>query len=1456
MTNRICFKCANSDQHQAKECPEEDPVCKICNKAHPTCLHNPAKHGEYDQTSPKSACTKICGDSQLGRSCARIVLLQAFHESNPTVRVPTYAVLDDQSTDVFVTDTLLEQLGSSGPEITLNVNTIVGTNSIHTRKIAGLCIQDVEGRHKPIPVRYAYSREEIPADERDIATPEIAREWKHLEEIAHHIHHRPDIQIGMLIGRNVPTAFQPLNIIYGDENEPWAEEYKFGWTIIGKVCLEEETPNVTVNRVSVIDEDVSSSYDQRVAFRSNTPSKDITSPKEVSEMMQLDYNEVHYSRNIRGTEQVESPEDRRFNQILTKGIHKNSEGNWEMPLPFREDDHEISLPNNRDYCVRRLLNLKKKLQKDDKLRGDYVQFMKKIIEREHATPVPEEELRAAAGKVWYLPHFQVYHPKKPDQVRVVFDCSAVFEGVSLNTHLLQGPDWMNALVGVLSRFRKEEVGVSCDIEQMFHNFKVDPEHRDFLRFLWFKDGALDQPLVEYRMNVHLFGAVSSPGVANFGLLTTAKEGRQEFGDEAADFLENDFYVDDGLKSFGSPEEAISTIKAAQSMCSSANLRLHKFASNDKSVLESLPSDDRSKDLKDLDLRHDTLPIQRSLGTYWCMESDTFGFRIELKDKPCTRRGLLSTVSSIYDPLGILAPVVLVGRQILQELCKEGLDWDEPLTSDIRTRWERWRSDLPLLDQVRVSRCLKPKGFGEPSSVEIHSFSDASDVGIGQVSYLRQINGKGDVHVSLLMAKGRVAPVKAMTTPRLELTAAVVSVNVSTMLKKELCYDDIEELYHSDSSVVLSYLNNEARRFHTYVGNRVQYIRDRSDPKQWHFVPGEQNPADVASRGCTAAELLQNRQWFNGPDFLWKQRTALSHSQPDIELDPDDREIKKGSTSVLSTKKLPTEEEAAARSDDLEAERFAHSSSLTRLKRGIVRIQRMIERKRSNKLYNWRPQEGAPTVKELEEAETVILKSLQHKHFAAEFKVLRKLKGNDERFEDRKSARNRNTALRSSSNLYKLDPFIDSKGLLRVGGRLKNSTSPFHVRYPVIIPKNDHVTTLLVRHHHENQHHQGYGITHNKIRQEGYWLINGRSEVSRVIRKCVSCRRLRGSTLDQKMSDLPSDRVNPAPPFTHTGMDAFGPFLIKEGRKELKRWGLIFTCLLSRGVHLETLSNMTTDSFINALRRFIGRRGKVQLLRSDQGSNFVGGRNELATALQELDNDIIDNFLSSKGCDWIKFDMNVPRASHMGGVWERLIRTVRSVLSALLREHGTQLDDESLRTLMVETEAIVNCRPLTVENLTESGTPEPITPNHLLTLKTSAVLPLPGNFTRPDLYSRKRWRRIQFLADNFWRRWREEYCNMINCERKKWQKTRRNCLVGDIVILREESPRNDWKLGRIVKVYPSSDGLVRKVRVLHRSGADSIGEFDRPVHKLVLLLGRDEVEQNCREDQEDPRRGAV
>lgn len=292
------------------------------------------------------------------------------------------------------------------------------------------------------------------------------------------------------------------------------------------------------------------------------------------------------------------------------------------------------------------------------------------------------------------------------------------------------------------------------------------EDRDLLRFFWWENSDLNAAPTEYRMRVHLFGAASSPGCANFGFKQAANDGEKEFGAKAAYFVRSNVYVDDGLKSLSTISATTSLIQNSQAMCAKAAIRLHKFVSNTKEVLEAIPPEDRATGLQDLDLKFDQLPIERTLGIMWCIETDCFRFRIVLQDRPLTRRGVLSTVCSVYDPLGFAAPLILVGKRILQELCRGNMDWDDPIPDNLRPRWERWRNELHILEELEISRCFKPKGFGEVKSVELHHFFDASQNGYGQCSYLRLVNQQDQSHVSFVMGKARVAPLKSITIPRL------------------------------------------------------------------------------------------------------------------------------------------------------------------------------------------------------------------------------------------------------------------------------------------------------------------------------------------------------------------------------------------------------------------------------------------------------------------------------------------------------------------------------------------------------------------------------------------------------------------------------------------------------------------------------------------------------------------
>ena len=348
----------------------------------------------------------------------------------------------------------------------------------------------------------------------------------------------------------------------------------------------------------------------------------------------------------------------------------------------------------------------------------------------------------------------------------------------------------------------------CDVEQMFYQFKVNKEHRDYLRFLWWDSSDYSVEPVEFRMTVHLFGATSSPGCANFGLKRIASDNEAEYGKELANFVRHDFYVDDGLKSLATVDSSLKLIDKSKAMCSKGGVRLHKFVSNNREVIEFLDPEDRAKDLKDIDIVSDRLPIERALGVSWCIQSDTFQFRIYLQDRPLTRRGILSTVSSLYDPLGFIAPVILAGKRILQQMCADHADWDDPLPEPLREKWQHWRASLDSLSTLKIDRCVKPVGFGIVKSVQLHHFSNASTFGYGQCSNLRLVNEEGQVSCSFVMVKARVVPLRPMTIPRLELADALMSVKIAAFLDQERDYENITHTYWTDSKVVLGYIANK------------------------------------------------------------------------------------------------------------------------------------------------------------------------------------------------------------------------------------------------------------------------------------------------------------------------------------------------------------------------------------------------------------------------------------------------------------------------------------------------------------------------------------------------------------------------------------------------------------------------------------------------------------------------
>ncbi|XP_036952753.1 uncharacterized protein LOC119018863 isoform X3 [Acanthopagrus latus] len=597
-------------------------------------------------------------------------------------------------------------------------------------------------------------------------------------------------------------------------------------------------------------------------------------------------------------------------------------------------------------------------------------------------------------------------------------------------------------------------------------------------------------------------------------------------------------------------------------------------------------------------------------------------------------------------------------------------------------------------------------------------------------------------------------------------------------------------------------------------NFMQKMIDNDQAEPAPPLDEDSNPADHATRFIPAAQL-QHSNWFSGPTFLYQDKAAETPESNIFTLvEPEADEEIRPEVVTLATKTSESH---------LGSQRWERFSSWRKLCRTVARLIHVAasfkEKSTHTDRKGWKSFKETPNINELSQAKAVIIHSVQQNVFKEELNCVK----------------NGHTRLKNNT-LKKLNPVVDEDGLLRVGGRLSLSDVSKEEKHPLIIPHNDHIATLLVRHFHEQVAHQGRHITEGAIRAAGYWIIGGKRLVSSVIHKCITCRKLRGKLEHQKMADLPADRLTPEPPFTSVGLDVFGPWPImtrrtRGGSADSKRWAILFTCMSSRAVHIELIETMSTDSFINALRRFFSIRGPAKLLRSDRGTNFVGACKELHI---NTDDTAVRNYLQEKGCSWV---FNPPHASHMGGSWERLIGVARRILDALLLQRGpTRLTHEVLSTLMAEVMAIINARPI-VPISTDPDMPAVLTPAMILTQKASALSAPSGSFDTAQLYG-KQWKQVQCLADTFWKRWRGEYLSSLQ-GRRKWTKDKPNVKVGDVVLLKDsQAHRNEWPIGLVIKTLPSNDERVRKVEV--RTVKDGTAKvFLRPVTETVVLLSETE-----------------
>lgn len=1073
-----------------------------------------------------------------------------------------------------------------------------------------------------------------------------------------------------------------------------------------------------------------------------------------------------------------SSEEQECEQFYKSTTTRDSTGRYTVGLPFKSDPTELG--SSLNTAEKRFFSLERKFRASPQLREAYDKVIREYLELGYLAPV-----NPVPGDVGYvIPHHAVVRDDKvTTKLRIVLDASArTNKGLSLNQVLHGGPNLQGDIFLILLNFRLFPVAYGADVKQMYLQIKVHSQYHKYLRMLYRFDP--NDKLQTLEFDRVCFGVSSSPFLA----LRTVK---QLCDDESSNFplasnvAQRDLYMDDIVSSEISVSAATETALELIGLFKAGGFDLMKWSSNSSDLLSRLPETHLHPQV----VQFDKDSGQKILGVRWEPRLDVFSFNVTTCEQTCTKRNILSTVARLWDILGFAAPVILYAKLLIQELWKAGIEWDQEPPPSIVDKWTKFQLELPLLSQMSIPRHV---GVVIGCVVTLLGFSDASEKAYGAVIYLHIQSANGIV-VRLLCAKSRVAPLKSITLARLELCGALLLAKLirSVLLTYESRWKIDRIFAFADSTVALHWIHASPHRWKTFVANRVARIQESLDSKCFYHIAGKENPSDCLSRGLTPAQLLEHPLWLKGPPWVAQDPTSWP-VQPFQPISSDIPEAKPEVVLItLNNKRHPILYELSQR-----------VSSWPKLLRIVVYVLRFVRKLKTR---------GLPQVEDLSRAEAAVICSLQTVHFADAMRAVRAGKA-------------------CTGALQRLRPIIVDE-VLRVGGRLENANLTFDHKHPILLPRKDHVVELIIDDTHRRNCHTGPHLLLSILRQR-FWILSGRNLVRSRVHLCNFCFRARPKAcIPPVMADLPECRLQISKPFAHTGLDYCGPLSItltrKRGVRSQKAYICVFICLTTRAVHVELVPDLSTDAFLNALKRFVSRRGPVEKLMSDNGTNFVGARaylNELDSFLQsETHRNQWNEELSHQRIRW---QMIPPNAPHFGGGWES---TVKAFKTHLFRVIGSQiLTYEELLTVLCQIEAVLNSRPLGRALSPDPAEPLALTPAHFLHTTPLGSLPsAPVPDDREHLLSR--YLLLDKLVQSYWRRWSLEYLHTLQT-REKWLTDTEPIKKGTIVIIMQNNTAVlHWPLGVVQETYPGSDRRTRIVLVKTKSGT-----LMRPIARLCPL----------------------
>ncbi|XP_011883895.1 PREDICTED: uncharacterized protein LOC105571038 [Vollenhovia emeryi] len=1361
-----CFNCLSAS-HSLQECGSKYS-CRTCGKRHHSMLHT------YSDSEPNASVTQAKETSTTAPPA--IVEVNSLRASAPPVSrtqvllatarvkvegpsgrcVIARALIDQGSEATFISEGLAQTLRARRIRMPVSISAVGGNQIGAVRHAARVKFFPV-GPQTPsfsttaliLPSLTSYAPKRV--SERSALSHLSQLEWADSNPTS-------SDPIQVLIGADLYSDIILSGVLKGKPGYPIAHNSIFGWIISGPLPAETDRSSLYLS-VHHCASDLSLSEDlQKFWEIEELPSSPILSPQD--EQCERHFDATH---------------------------SRDDGGRYIVRLPFKTPP-PIDLGHSQLSADRLLRSLFRRFASQPELATEYRKFMQEYESLGHMRLASDSQ--NASFQAVYIPHHPVLRAESATtRLRVVFNASyPTSNGSTLNDHLLAGPKLQTELPSILLQWRQFRYVYTADIAKMFRQILIDERDLDYQRIRWQPESS-ERPR-DYQLLTVTYGMTCAPYLALRVLRCLADDEGDRYP-LAASIIRKQIYVDDVL--FG--DDDITSLRQRRdqlvSLLRRGKFELRKWASNSTALLEDIdPLDHGLACSKSIAIDEKV----KVLGIVWNPARDIFQFKVTSDNAvPQSKREILSVIARLYDPLGWVTPATVSAKIIMQQLWRLRIDWDDPVPEDLLTRWRLLYSKLPHLNRVSLCRWT---GARSESRLELHGFADASTHAYAAVVYIKTISSAGDVQISLLAGKSRVAPISPLTVPRLELSAALILSRLILFVRDSLDLHSVPCTCWTDSTIVLTWLRSHPSRWTTFVANRVAKIQSSLPDVAWRHVPTTHNPADCASRGLLGDELIAHSLWWDGPPWLASSATEWpAEPAPLSNAVPDEKKV-----LALHAFTAPARWDLASR-----------FSSWPKLVRVTAYLYKFLFSCKSRKQSFGSPPLPSVALSSAgcARAKRFWVQYVQAELFFAEIQALRS---------------GRSVAPKSST--ASLSPFLDDNGVLRVGGRLRNAPLPYDVRHPVLLAPHP-VVRLIISHFHEKTLHGGTQLVLSALRKE-FWILRARSLVKSVIHACLPCVRERAAIPAQLMGNLPSVRVStPSRSFAHCGVDYAGPLNVRasagRGIKSLKAYVALFICLSSRAIHLELVGDYSTAAFLSAFNRFCSRRGLPQSMFSDNGTTFVGADRELASAYRSALQD--PAFLNHTANDNIAWHFIPPSAPHFGGLWEAGVKSVKHHLHRVLGSHT--LSFEEMTTLLCQIEACLNSRP--IAPLSDSFDDyQFLTPGHFLIGQSIAVAPEPSIL---DLQENRlsRWQMVRQISERFWKLWSDDYVNTLQ-QRSKWRKPMPAVVTGKLVLLRNPLlPPCKWELGRIIRLHPGPDGLTRVVTV--RTAAS---EYVRPIGKICIL----------------------